>query len=380
MKLVSVSGLLCAAILGFWHFSFPQEQTVPYQFTKIVDTQGGVFRSFHLSPSIDEQGVVLFRANLVGGGQGIFQSNGSVTTQIATTTENFEAFRGSPAVSDDGKIVFLGSRSRKDFGYSRGTAITGDFLYSNKEFAELGDLAINNGGTLAFKGKKAKGRRQRKQVFLGDGGRTIAIPDSKNNQIGKLSLNNHGHVTFSTGDKVYVSDGKRTTLLTDGESKYFLFYRPVINDLGTVVVQTASEHQKGWIAKHLVGIIGGQVRVLASTQGPFHDFMSLHALNNHGHIVFNAVLKSGLAGLFTGPNPVRDIVIKQGDHLWGAKIVEGPVFSNRGLNDAGQIVFYARLEDGTEGIYRADPNILPATGIIIKPGSTISRSSPTLHK
>ena len=182
MKLVSVSALLCAAILGFWHFSFPQEQTTPYQFTKIVDTQGGVFRSFHLSPSIDEQGVVLFRANLVGGGQGIFQSNGSVTTQIATTTENFEAFRGSPAVSDNGKIVFLGSRSRKDFGYSRGTAITGDFIYSNKEFAELGDLAINNGGTLAFKGKKAKGRRQRKQVFLGDGGRTIAIPDSKNRE------------------------------------------------------------------------------------------------------------------------------------------------------------------------------------------------------
>lgn len=361
LKFIVVSGLLCAAVLGFLHFSFSHDRTVSYQFTKIADTRGGVFRSFYLSPSIDGQGMVLFRANLTGGGQGIFQSDGLITTQIATTTEKFEAFRGSPAVSDNGKIVFLGSRSSEDFGYSRGTDITGDFLYSNEEFVELGDLVINNGGMLAFKGKKARGRRQYNQVFLGDGGRPIAIPDSKNNQIGKLSLNNHGHVVFSTGDKIYVSDGKTTRLLTDGVKEYFLFYRPVINDFGMVVVQTASEPRKGWIIKHLVVISDGQVQVLASTQGPFHDLVSSHAVNNHGKIVFIAVLESGLTGLFTGPNPVRDVVIKQGGQLFGAKIVEGPVFSNRGFNDAGQIVFYARLEDGTEGIYRADPNILPST-------------------
>jgi len=367
MKLLGVCGLLCAAVPGFWHFSFPQEQTAPYQFTAIADTRTGVFRSFHLTPSIDAQGMVLFRAHLVKGGQGIFKGNGSLMTQIANTSDNFKAFRGSPAVSDNGQIVFLGSRSDDDFGYSRGTDITGDFLYSSKDFAQLGDLVINNGGTLAFKGKWAKGRRQRRQVFLGDGGRPHAIPDSKNNQVGMLSLNNHGEVAFSTGRKVYVSDGRTTTLLTDGDKEYFLFSRPVINDHGMVIVQTASEPQEDRIVKHLVAIVDGDIHVLVSTQTRFQDLVSSHALNNDGHVIFSAVLDSGITGLFAGPNPETDAVIQQGDSLFGSIIIEGPVFSNRGFNDAGQIAFYARLADGTEGIYRADPNFPPSPGILTNP-------------
>jgi len=333
MKLLGVCGLLCAAVPGFWHFSFPQEPPTPYQFTKIADTRGGVFRGFHLAPSIDAQGMVSFRANLVGGGQGIFKSNGSIMTQIANTAEDFEAFRGSPAVSDNGQVVFYGTRPGGEFGYSRGTDTAGEFLYSNKGFAALGDLVINNGGMLAFKGKRAKGRRAQRQVFLGNGGRPVAIPDSKNNQIGMLSINNHGQVAFSTGDKVYVSNGKTTSLLTDGDGQYFLFYRPVINDAGTVVVQTASEPQDGWVAKHLVAIVDGHVHLLASTQGTFQDLLSSHAVNNHGHVVFSALLDSGLSGLFVGPNPETDAVIKQGDQLLGTRIVEGPVLSpNLALN------------------------------------------------
>lgn len=372
MKLIGVCGLLCAAVPGFWHFSFPQEQQVhsaPYQFTKIADTRTGVFRGFHLSTSIDEQGMVLFRANLVGGGQGIFKADGSVTTQIANTSEKFETFRGAPAVSGNGHIVFYGSRPGGEFGYSRATDVTGDFLYSSKDFSDLGDLVINNGGILAFKGTRTKGRKPRRQIFLGDGGRPVPIPDSKNNQVGMLSLNNHGQVAFSTGGKVYVSDGETTTLLTDGGNQFFLFYRPVINDHGMVVVQTASELAEGRIDKHLLVIEDGEIRILTSTQRVFQDLLSSHAVNNHGHVVFTAVMDSGITGLFAGPNPMTDIVIKQGDQLLGNRIVEGPAFSNRGLNDAGQIVFFARLEDGTEGIYRADPNPVPSAGILTNPRS-----------
>jgi hypothetical protein len=378
MKLIGVCGLLCAAVPGFWHFSFPQEHPAPYQFTKIADTRGGVFREFQLSTAIDENGMVLFRAHLVSGGQGIFKANGTVTTQIANTSGPFDGFRGAPAVSNNGQVVFYASRPGGDFGYSNGADATGDFLYSNKDFVDLGDLVINNEGTVAFKAKKSKGRNERRQIFLGNGGRPIPIPDSKNNQIGMLSLNNLGHVAFSTGSKVYVSDGKTTTLLTDGDKQYFLFYRPVINDHGMVVVQTASEPQDDWVAKHLVAIVDGKVTVLASTQGPFRDLLSSHAVNNHGQVVFSALLDGGITGIFAGPNPIADVVIKKGDPLLGMKIVEGPVFSNRGFNDAGQIVFYARLEDGTEGIYRADPNF-PHTGGILTNSPTTSKSSSLTH-
>ncbi|WP_258000007.1 hypothetical protein [Fischerella thermalis] len=38
-------------------------------------------------------------------------------------------------------------------------------------------------------------------------------------------------------------------------------------------------------------------------------------------------------------------------------------FSNKGLNNSNQIVFYAILADGTGGIFRADPESEPPTCI-----------------
>ena len=47
-------------------------------------------------------------------------------------------------------------------------------------------------------------------------------------------------------------------------------------------------------------------------------------------------------------------MIATGDALFGSSVTELHFF-RQGLNDAGQVAFVARLDDGTSGIYRADP-------------------------
>ncbi len=52
---------------------------------------------------------------------------------------------------------------------------------------------------------------------------------------------------------------------------------------------------------------------------------------------------------------VADKVIGTGDFLAGATVVSVGFVQGIGLNDPGQIAFFAILNDGTQGIFRADP-------------------------
>ena len=51
---------------------------------------------------------------------------------------------------------------------------------------------------------------------------------------------------------------------------------------------------------------------------------------------------------------MEDRVIATGDPLLGS-VLEQLYFSRTGLNNSGQIAFYATLTDGTQGIYVATP-------------------------
>jgi hypothetical protein len=71
-------------------------------------------------------------------------------------------------------------------------------------------------------------------------------------------------------------------------------------------------------------------------------------------VAFAATLSAGGGGVFTGGDPAADKVIATGDELDGATVTEVHLF-RQGLNDNGQVAFFARLDDGTSGIFRADP-------------------------
>jgi hypothetical protein len=59
-------------------------------------------------------------------------------------------------------------------------------------------------------------------------------------------------------------------------------------------------------------------------------------------------------GIFTGSDSIADNVIARGDLFLGSTVIDGSVFRN-GLNASGQLAFFAELEDGRQGIFRADP-------------------------
>jgi hypothetical protein len=51
---------------------------------------------------------------------------------------------------------------------------------------------------------------------------------------------------------------------------------------------------------------------------------------------------------------VSDKVIGTGDNLFESTVTSIS-FGNHGLNNLGQLAFYAQLANGTSGIFRADP-------------------------
>ncbi|MAE61747.1 MAG: hypothetical protein CMJ49_10380 [Planctomycetaceae bacterium] len=77
-------------------------------------------------------------------------------------------------------------------------------------------------------------------------------------------------------------------------------------------------------------------------------------------------------GIFSGPDPINDLVVATGAFINGTDQVNMLSFQNRGLNDQGQIVFAADMYDTVgivdfSAIYRADPIGTPGAG---GPGTT----------
>jgi hypothetical protein len=93
-------------------------------------------------------------------------------------------------------------------------------------------------------------------------------------------------------------------------------------------------------------------------------------------------LDTGGSGIFTGADPITDKVIALGDTLFGATVVSLD-FSTKGLNNSGQLAFLATFEDGTSGIFRANPESIsepksvpePASGLGLLLGGTFGVGS-----
>jgi hypothetical protein len=89
--------------------------------------------------------------------------------------------------------------------------------------------------------------------------------------------------------------------------------------------------------------------------GPYSNVREV-GINNAGDVVFLAQLAPNVYGILTGPDPVADKVIRDGDALFGstATVLQGGTTID-GPNDAGQIVFRYSLADGRSGIALATP-------------------------
>lgn len=110
----------------------------------------------------------------------------------------------------------------------------------------------------------------------------------------------------------------------------------------------------------LLSFLGSSVEIV-DDDGPF-DGLGPPSHNAVGVTAFRATLDGGGDGIYIGPDPVADRVIEAGDGLFGKGVIEVRI-GERALGKLGSIAFWAMLEDGSEGVFRADPVAFPPEGV-----------------
>lgn len=329
---------------------------VLYTFTKIADTSGA-FAGFLGGPAVNNNGTVAFWASLKGGSEGIFTGNGGPTTTIIDASQGFSSTGSTwPSINDAGAVAFVGALAGIGTGVFVGSGgpLTTIAAAGDPFSGIVGAPAINNSGTVAFYSEQG--------IFTSDGTTfaNIASPGSFSGITAFPSLNDAGTVAFVAnsfvlGNGVFIGSAGPTTPIVLSTGPFSdLAAIALINDAGTVAF---------WA--HLVaggeGIFtsnGTTLTTVVDTSGPFSHLQAF-SLNNVGTVAFGAALRTGGDGLFTGPDPVADKVLATGDPLFGSTVtLLGDYLFKEGLNDKGQIAFFARLANGVYGIFRADPALI----------------------
>ena len=125
-------------------------------YTTVAEHTNTTFNSpFNPYPSINNAGVVAFKASLDGGGSAVAKGSGGPATIIATTADPaFSAFFGNPDINEAGQVVFMAARDSGGSGIfvGDGTAAPIDFATTDDGFTGFtGDVAINDLGDVIFK-------------------------------------------------------------------------------------------------------------------------------------------------------------------------------------------------------------------------------------
>lgn len=338
-----------------------QVQAADFKFTSIAESTGQ-FSSVGLSSVINQQGTVAFNASLVSGGNGIFTNNNGVITKIVDTNGIFNSL-GTYAINDSSTVAFTGQLDALSFEAGGQGLFTSDgkvintITDTNSQFQNFGELSINNNGTIAVGITKDAGGLG---IYTFKEGVVTAIYDGGSRA---PSINNNGKVAlwaFLTQDNLAIlkGDGKTITTVADSTSGLKNLQFPAINDRGNVVF-TADLDTGGNGA--FIGS-NGLVRNFVDTSGDF-SIIRATSINNKDAVAFGADLDAGGEGVFIGSNSITDKVIATGDTLFGSTVTNVYAFSNKFINDQGQIVFSAELTDGRRVIARAEPFSKPPTSV-----------------
>ena len=373
--------VLCVGVAGFcFSLSETAKAEGPYKFVRIADTKDAFSGFGATSARINNRGTVVFRADLAAGGRGLFTGDGTTLTTIATSGEEFADFDTEPDLNDQGRVFFW---SRLAAGGER--LVIGDGTTLNtiadtgpnspfNGFSTIGGVAINNQGTVVFAAKAKDGGER---LLTSDGKKFTELTTTVGTRFtGFLDANgpdiNDAGVVVTTpqieggGEQVVVFRDGQVTSIADTTGSYATFAQASINNAGAIAF--AATLRSG--GQQLLIAAGGELKTIADSTGALTSFGGVPpGINNKGKVAFRPTLspeaigadrlqalggeQRTLRGVFTGPDLAADKVIQVGDKLFGSIVTA--VNFNRGINDAGQIGFYAELADGTKGIYRADP-------------------------
>lgn len=344
-----------------------------YTFTKIADTADG-FTSFGC-PALNGRGAAAFGATVLDpetfdSTESVERGRGGPLTTIADERDDFSFF-GRPSINRRGAVSMAARFDEQDgeaIVRGRGGPLTEVARTEPGRFNFFTfDTSLNNRGVVAFTAELDERFDFDEGLFAGDGDgpvgtRYLASTSRFQGSIAPPSINERGQVAFSETRDNDVSGifrqarGRFVTIADDTGPFQGFSDRPSLNN-GSSVAFTAfdSDGSEQFV---LVGR-DGELEVRARTSDDYQSFDD-PSLNDRDRVAFSAELDTfddeiGAFedGLFRGPDPVRDEVIRSGDRLFGSRVV-GVQACREALNSSGQIAFQAQLADGREVIGRAN--------------------------
>lgn len=163
----------------------------------------------------------------------------------------------------------------------------------------------------------------------------------------RMSLNEVGQIAFEDSGIVLSNPDGTFRTIVGSNGGQFASFDPSLNIFGRVAFMGFTN-----VDPQVRGVFtsrGGPITTVADSSGPYSTF-SEPSLNDLGQVVFTADLDefgpNGLPiqGVFTGPNPVADKVLRAGDRYAGVPVTS--VFTcSEALNNFGQIVMTVQSEN-----------------------------------
>ncbi|HMJ06190.1 MAG TPA: choice-of-anchor tandem repeat NxxGxxAF-containing protein, partial [Chthoniobacterales bacterium] len=343
-------------------------------FTIVVDdTQPGFQAGFGVYPSISDDGTVAFA---VDQGDTFRAAPGQTPASVGG------GVTGDPFINKQGEIV---SRQHVDAFLTTelykapATGPIVPLVRNDGEFRQFGlPIHLSSTGTAVFWARKNPVSPGHWGIWTATGGGvTNLVADNQGifSVLGNSpTMNSAGTIAFSGGKDpvnnvaeagLYVGTGGgdatvSTVLTATGSPLYNWDGAPYINDKGQIAFK-AYEDNTGEPGIFVVNQDGTGLTTIARAggiggSGPYSMFDS-PIINELGTVVFRGYLDTGEHGIYTGPNPVADKVIQEGDPLFGSTLSN--VLFLRGLNNKNEIAFYFELADGRSGIAKAKLNLSP---------------------
>ena len=362
--------------------------TGDYTFTVVADSVADDLDPTEFGcASINDGGDIAFRAGRPGvdgasGVDGIYRAAAGVPglVTIAEDGERFDFLSNNPTLNDLGQVGFAAELENGGEAILRGsggrlTRIAGT---EPGRFNFFGfDVSINNDGRVAFKAELDEELDFDEGLFSGTGNAVATHYRASTSRFEgtdtRPSINDRGDIGFDEvtprGSGVFVTHRERFRTVAGPDDENFAG-PPVLNNAGIAAFVTSFTDPE--TEEFVTAIVSGRAEPLTTevdTRGPFGDLgFRPPALSDDGDVAFHATLDDfTTSGVFTGPRPRRDAVLRTGDTLDG-DTVTNVVFCEEGLNDADELALVVTLDDADapEGsrtvVVRAAPVKVPVPG------------------
>ena len=330
----------------------PPQPSPNYGYLNIVDSSQQQFKgSTPLTgfdfPAINDNLIVAFRANDTSGTPLMFTGSGGPLTTIADVTGQFSGFGSRYSINNNDLVAFQANLDSGGNGIftSDGTTTT-TIADPTDGFTNFGaGPDIVNNSFVAFQTTPAgvyvgNGNSLTAYAQATDGFATFNIaPAYSNSDIVAFRATTSANV-----EGVFTSTGDTIETIADTAGPYSGFSgAPGINTSGDVIFQATLDTGED----SLNIFSNGTATTIVDNAGDF-DAFNARAINDDGNYVFLADLDDGSRGIFFGLDPISNKLIQTGDAFFGSTVTSLNFF--RGLNNDGDVAFAYGLEDGRTGI------------------------------